>query len=92
MADSSGSKCSDAERTLVPDELLAEAGGERRFPGVQMSYKHLRFFQLWAAEYDAAGVSIEDKGRGHFQLVAWDKSNMEIARRTVGPNDLSLPD
>jgi hypothetical protein len=57
-----------------------------------MTYEQLRFIQLWAAEHGAAGVSIEEKGPGHLDLVAWDKTNVDIAHRAVPPLDLSLPD
>ncbi len=75
-----------------PDPLEPET--PVRGPRVQMTAEQLRFIQLWAAENGAAGISIEERGKGYLEVVAWDKTNMDVARRTVVPlnNDLSLPD
>jgi hypothetical protein len=61
-------------------------------PRVRLTYEQLRFIQLWAAEHGASGISIAQNGKGYLELVAWDKTNVDIAHRTVPPRDLSLPE
>jgi hypothetical protein len=59
-----------------------------------MTADQLRFIQLWAAGRGAAGVSIEERGRGYLEVVAWDKTDVDVGRRTVFPsgNDLTQLD
>jgi hypothetical protein len=60
-------------------------------PLVQMSAVQLRFIELWVAQHTGrAGVSIEERGQGYLEVVVWDKSNVELARRTVFPTGNEL--
>ena len=56
-----------------------------------MTAEQLRLIGLWVLNQPArAGVAIEEQGRGHLEVVVWDKTNVEIARRTVTPSGDSL--
>lgn len=66
---------------------MSDSGGGR----VQMTVEQLRFVDLWVARVDgAAGLSIEDQGRGRFRVVVWDKTNVDVASRTVLPSGNEL--
>lgn len=74
----------------VANDPLADpdSGPVRR---VQMTAEQLRFVGLWVLDQPArAGVSIEEQGKGYLEVVVWDKTNIDIARRTVSPSDNSL--
>lgn len=56
-----------------------------------MTVEQLRFVGRWAARVDgAAGVAVEDLGRGHFRVVVWDKTNVDVGSRKVLPSDNDL--
>jgi len=56
-----------------------------------MTVEQLRFIGLWVAGVEGrAGVSIEDLGRGRFRVVVWDKTNVDLASRTVLPTGNEL--
>lgn len=58
---------------------------------LQMTVEQLRFIELWVARVDGrAGVSIDDLGDGRFEVVVWDKTNVDIASRTVLPDGNAL--
>jgi hypothetical protein len=55
-------------------------------PRVKMAVDQLRFIELWVARVEGgSGLSIEDLGRGHYRIVVWDKTGVDIASRTVMP-------
>jgi len=56
-----------------------------------MTAEQLRFIGLWVLDQPArSGVSIEEQGKGYLEVVVWDKTNLDIARRTISPSDNSL--
>jgi hypothetical protein len=56
-----------------------------------MTGEQLRFIELWVAQHPGrAGVSIEERGQGYLEVVVWDKTNVDLARRTVFPTGNEL--
>jgi hypothetical protein len=84
--------CHEPAGSSVDPVWSAAKGPEQEDAGprVQMTAEQLRFIGLWVGERAPAGVSIEERGQGHLEVVIWDKTGIEVARRSVFPsaNDL----